>query len=77
MKKLPFIAFFAFQSLFAQEFAVNQFRGVVLNAKSKQPVPFAHFTYSNSKGFTSNEKGTFYVADLKEKHRSESQLHWV
>lgn len=66
MKTFPFVFFLALHSLCAQELAVNHFKGIVLDTNSKNPIPFAHFTYDNSKGFTSNDKGTFYVTDLAE-----------
>ena len=52
-----------FQTLFSQENALNSFKGTVLDANNNKAIPFVHFTYSNSKGFTANEKGTFQIFD--------------
>lgn len=66
MKTFSFIAFLTLQSLCAQELTVNHFKGTVLDKNSKNPIAFVHFTYDNSKGFTSNKKGVFYVTDSAE-----------
>jgi len=67
MKFLIFtITIITFQSLFSQEILTNHFEGVVLDASTNKSIPFAHFTYSKSKGFTSNEKGLFHVAEALE-----------
>ena len=58
-----FLVLIPFQSLFCQEFIRNDFKGIVLDANSNKAIPFVHFTYANSKGFTSNEKGVFHVVD--------------
>lgn len=55
------IAIFSFQSLFGQNYATKHFKGIVLDAVTKKAIPFVHFTYAKSKGFTSNEKGTFQI----------------
>lgn len=66
MKK-AFVIFFlvvvSFRLSFAQEPSIYRFSGVILDSHSKQSVPFVHFTYLKSKGFTSNEKGLFDVRD--------------
>lgn len=38
-------------------------KGIVLDATTNKAIPFVHFTYAKSKGFTSNEKGTFHIVD--------------
>ena len=68
MKKLIFVlVLMFFKTSLGQELYNHRFKGIVLDAHSKTAIPFVHFTYSNSKGFTSNEKGVFHFVDTLER----------
>ncbi len=43
-----------------------QFSGMVIDAKSKEAIPFVHLSYSNTKGFTTNEQGRFSFYETTE-----------
>jgi hypothetical protein len=53
------------QSLLAQIHTSHPFNGTVLDTTTNKAIPFVHFTYSNSKGFTTNEKGVFQISDVQ------------
>ncbi|MGB0366815.1 MAG: hypothetical protein ACPGC8_04175 [Flavobacteriaceae bacterium] len=55
MKSLSFFFFVYVNFCFAQ----NNFKGQLLDAASKRPIPFGHFSYENHKGFILDEQGNF------------------
>lgn len=62
-----YFCFFIFSYIAYSQSIVYKFNGKVIDASSKEPIPFVHFTYENSKGFTTDEQGNFTFNETTKK----------